>query len=94
MSALDKCFWGYGYAWNSLSHYDDDVIISNNNENHNSLRASSPLKEYREWQAKGEARAGAGKKKMRARRFLRLSRLHRSLVRSLATRNGEVATSP
>ena len=37
MSALDKCFWGYGYAWNSLSHYDDDATISHNNENHNSL---------------------------------------------------------
>ena len=39
MSALDKCFWGYGYAWNSLSHYDDDATISHNNENHNSLWA-------------------------------------------------------
>ena len=37
MSALDKCFWGYGYAWNSLRPYDDDATISHNNENHNSL---------------------------------------------------------
>ena len=28
MSTLDKCFWGYGYAWNRLSHYDDDATIS------------------------------------------------------------------
>ena len=32
-------------------------------------------------------------KKVRALRFLRPSRLHRSLARSLATQNGEVATS-
>ena len=31
-----------------MSHYDDDATISHNNENLNSLRASSPFKEYRE----------------------------------------------
>ena len=48
MSALDKCFWGDGYAWNLLSRYDDDATISYNNENRNSLRASSSFKGYRE----------------------------------------------
>ena len=33
-------------------------------------------------------------KKVRALRFLHPSQLHRSLARSLTTRNGEVATSP
>ena len=32
MTALDKCFWGYGYAWNWLSHYGDDAAISHNND--------------------------------------------------------------
>ena len=48
------------------------------------LRASCTRKETRE-QCAG--------KKVRALRFLRPSRLHRSLARSRATRNGEVATS-
>ena len=48
MLALDKCFWGYGYAWTWLIHYDDDATFSHNNENRNSLRASSPFKGYRE----------------------------------------------
>ena len=49
MSALDWCLWGEGHAWNWLSHYDDDAIISHNIENRNisSLRARSPLKGYR-----------------------------------------------
>ena len=29
-------------------HYDDDATVSHNNENLNSLQASSPFKEYRE----------------------------------------------
>ena len=44
MSTLDRCFWGYGYAWNRQSHYDDDATISYNNENRNSLGGSSPFK--------------------------------------------------
>ena len=28
MSTLDKRFWGYWYAWNWLSHYDDHATIS------------------------------------------------------------------
>ena len=48
MLALDKCFWGYGYAWTWLIHYDDDATISHSNENRHSLRASSPFKGYRE----------------------------------------------
>ena len=98
MSALDKCFWRYGYAWNWLSHYDDDATISHNKENRNSLWASSPFKEYREKShtssKRKERREQVREKKVRALRFLCLSRLHRSLARSLATRNGEVATSP
>ena len=62
LSTLDKCFWRYGYAWNKLSHYDDDATISHNNENRNSLRASSPFKGSarevtRKWHAKGDAGA-------------------------------------
>ena len=40
MSALDRCFWGCGYAWYWVSYYDDAAIISNKNENLNSPRAS------------------------------------------------------
>ena len=28
MLELDKWFWGYGNAWNRLSHYDDDAMQS------------------------------------------------------------------
>ena len=48
MSALDKCFWGYGFTWSCLSHYEDDATISHNNENRNSLRPISPFKRYRQ----------------------------------------------
>ena len=98
MSALDKCFWGYGYAWNWLSHYDDDATISHNNENCNSLWTAIHLRVYREKsRASGnrkETREQGAGKKVRALYFLRPSRLQRSLARSLATRNGEVATIP
>ena len=42
----NKCFWGYGYTWNWLSHYNDDATISHNDENRNSLQASSPFKGF------------------------------------------------
>ena len=45
--------------------------------------------------ARGKRRGSKARgKKVRAIRFLRPSRLHRSLARSFATRNGEVAPSP
>ena len=28
MLAPDKCFWGYGYTWNRLSHYNGDAMQS------------------------------------------------------------------
>ena len=43
MSALERCFGGMG----TVSHYDDDATISQNNENCNRLQASSSLKRYR-----------------------------------------------
>ena len=87
MSALDKWFWGDGYAWKLLSHYDDDATISYNNENRNSLRASSPFKGYRE-----KSRASGMRKETREQGAGIESET--SLTCSLATRNGEAATSP
>ena len=39
-----------GQAWDGLSHYDDDAIISHKDKNYNisSLRVSFPFKGYRE----------------------------------------------
>ena len=45
MSILNKCFWVYGYAWNWVSHCDDNATISHKNENHSSLRASCTVSE-------------------------------------------------
>ena len=87
MSALDRWFWGDGYAWKLLSHYDDYATISYNNENRNSLRASSPFKGYRE-----KSRASGMRKETREQGAGIGSET--SLTRSLATQNGEAATSP
>ena len=87
MSALDKWFWGDGYAWKLLSHYDDYATISYNNENRNSLRASSPFKGYRE-----KSRASGMRKETREQGAGIGSET--SLTRSLASQNGEAATSP
>ena len=59
---MTNAFGGMGTLWNKLSHYDDDATISRNNENRNSLRASSPFKGSarevtRKWHAKGDAGA-------------------------------------
>ena len=45
MSIHNKCFWVYGYAWNWVSHCDDNATISHKNENHSSLRASCTVPE-------------------------------------------------
>ena len=46
---LTNAFGGMGtLGIDCMSHYDDDSAISHNNENLNSLRASSPFDEYRE----------------------------------------------
>ena len=46
---LTNAFAGMGtLGIDCMSHYDDDSAISHNNENLNSLRASSPFDEYRE----------------------------------------------
>ena len=51
-----------------MSHYDDDATIFHNNENRNSLRASSLSKEYREKSRVSDTQnktreQGAGEKK-------------------------------
>ena len=84
---LTNGFWGDGYAWKLLSHYDDYATISYNNENRNSLRASSPFKGYRE-----KSRASGMRKETREQGAGIGSET--SLTRSLATKNGEAATSP
>ena len=90
ISALDYCFWGYGYTWNWRRHCGDDASISHNNENRSSLRASPPSKGYREKSSangtRKETRTKVRGKKVRALRFLKPSRLRCTLSRSLATR--------
>ena len=61
MSVLHKCFWGYGYAWNWVSHYDDNATISHKNESRSSLRATFLREVMREWQAKQDTVARSGK---------------------------------
>ena len=66
ISALGKCFRRYGYAWNWLSHYDDDATISHNNENLSACEQDLHLRDIersheREARAKERQKWGAGK---------------------------------
>ena len=89
MSALDKCFWGCGYAWHWVSHYHDNATISKKNENLNSLRGSSVIEVTSEMRCRSKVQG----KKVRAVRVPRPPQLRRSLARLLATQNGEAALS-
>ena len=89
MSALDKCFWGCGYAWHWVSHYDDNATISKKNENLNSLRGSSLIEVTGEMRCRSKVQG----KKVRALRVPRPPQLRRSLAHLLATWNGEAALS-
>ena len=75
-----------------MSHYDVDATISQNNENRDILRASSPREVTREGHRK-ESREQVARKESESLSFLRPSQLRRSLARLLSTRNGEVSLS-
>ena len=86
---LTNVFWGmgtFGIYWAIMMTMSGDATISYNNENRNSLRASSSFKRYRK-----KSRASGMRKETREQGAGIESET--SLTRSLATRNGEAATS-
>ena len=100
ISALGKCFRRYGYAWNWLTHYDDDATISHNNENLSACEQDLHLRDIersheREARAKGEAKVRCGERKRElfvysaAQDFTTHSRVHLPLemVRLLPVHN-------
>ena len=59
MLAPYKCFWGYGYTWNRLSHYNGDAMQSSltTMKSVTACEQALHLRDIEKCEAKGDAGA-------------------------------------